>query len=55
LAPTGSHHRVRAEGARAQCAAEAVQPSPTPGQLFGYMLDTLFMDQISPTSSTWRA
>jgi len=38
---------VRAEGgAGLNAPPEAVQPSPTPGQLFGYMLDTLFMDQI---------
>jgi NTE family protein len=38
---------VRAEGAAGldSCATRP-QPSPTPGQLFGYMLDTLFMDQI---------
>jgi NTE family protein len=35
-------------GVRAECDAgvAARSAAPTPGQLFGYMLDTLFMDQI---------
>jgi NTE family protein len=38
---------VRAEeGAGVNSGSSSAQPSPTPGQLFGYMLDTLFMDQI---------
>jgi len=38
---------VRAEGAAGLDASSLCpQPPPTPGQLFGYMLDTLFMDQI---------
>jgi NTE family protein len=38
---------VRAEnGAGVNARPRAVVQAPTPGQLFGYMLDTLFMDQI---------
>jgi NTE family protein len=38
---------VRAEhGAGVNARPRAVVQPPTPGQLFGYMLDTLFMDQI---------
>jgi NTE family protein len=38
---------VRAEhGAGVNARPRAVLRPPTPGQLFGYMLDTLFMDQI---------
>jgi len=38
---------VRAEsGAGVTARARAQVQPPTPGQLFGYMLDTLFMDQI---------
>jgi NTE family protein len=38
---------VRAEeGAGVNARPRAVLRAPTPGQLFGYMLDTLFMDQI---------
>jgi NTE family protein len=35
-----------AEGAGVNTRPRSVARSPTPGQLFGYMLDTLFMDQI---------
>ncbi len=38
---------VRAEeGAGVNARPRSVVQAPTPGQLFGYMLDTLFMDQI---------
>jgi NTE family protein len=38
---------VRAEqGAGVNARPRSVLQAPTPGQLFGYMLDTLFMDQI---------
>jgi NTE family protein len=38
---------VRAEaGAGVNARPRSVPRAPTPGQLFGYMLDTLFMDQI---------
>ena len=38
---------VRAEhGAGVNARPRTVAQAPTPGQLFGYMLDTLFMDQI---------
>jgi len=38
---------VRAElGAGVNARGRAAARAPTPGQLFGYMLDTLFMDQI---------
>ena len=38
---------VRSEaGAGLSARARAAENAPTPGQLFGYMLDTLFMDQI---------
>lgn len=38
---------VRAEhGAGVNAQPRSVARAPTPGQLFGYMLDTLFMDQI---------
>jgi NTE family protein len=38
---------VRSEtGAGVNTRARTVAEAPTPGQLFGYMLDTLFMDQI---------
>jgi len=38
---------VRAEqGGGVPGRVQVVAPPPTPGQLFGYMLDTLFMDQI---------
>jgi NTE family protein len=38
---------VRAEhGAGVNTRPRSVVQAPTPGQLFGYMLDTLFMDQI---------
>jgi NTE family protein len=38
---------VRSEqGAGVNSRARTVHEAPTPGQLFGYMLDTLFMDQI---------
>jgi NTE family protein len=38
---------VRSEqGAGVSARARTIVEAPTPGQLFGYMLDTLFMDQI---------
>ena len=37
---------VRAQGDRGALAPAAAAASPTPGQIFGFMLDTLFNDQI---------
>ncbi len=37
---------VRAELAAGTASVKVAESAPTPGQLFGYMLDTLFMDQI---------